>query len=228
MSDIDLHKAYNSTGQSVHELFGRQEEGFFVPVYQREYTWEEENINRLFEDLIFGISEFAIEEGDYTTTFLGTTILTILDDKEETVFEREHRAQPTAVQLVVDGQQRIATIALISIQLTAFLDFFEGKLPSYSPYDSLKFRYKILREELRQLFALRLGLGAETAEKPKILRAAEDKWEFSGDDRSYGSPVAQYTAKYLRTRDLEVALGSLDPVRGCFQRSFKRPPSGGA
>ena len=58
-------------GLSVHDFFGRQEEGFFVPIYQRDYTWEEENINRLFEDLLHGIGELAGEEGYHATTFLG-------------------------------------------------------------------------------------------------------------------------------------------------------------
>ena len=51
MSSIDLHEEYNSNGEGVHDLFGRVEEGFFVPLFQREFTWKEDNINQLGEIL---------------------------------------------------------------------------------------------------------------------------------------------------------------------------------
>ena len=112
MTDIDLHKEYNSSGECLQDLFDSTEEGLFVPRYQREYTWEEDNINQLFDDLVLGTRELS--ENEYTTTFLGTTILTTLGDKKKTVQIGEERAQPTGVQIVIDGQQRISTIALMS------------------------------------------------------------------------------------------------------------------
>ena len=73
MADIDLHQEYNSSGESVQDLFDRTEEGFYVPLYQREYTWEEDNINQLFDDLVLGTRELA--DNTSATTFLGSTIL---------------------------------------------------------------------------------------------------------------------------------------------------------
>ena len=83
MADIDLHKEYNSSGESVQDLFDSTEEGFFVPRYQREYTWEDDNINQLFDDLVLGARELS--EKDSATTFLGTAILTALGNKKEAV-----------------------------------------------------------------------------------------------------------------------------------------------
>ena len=214
MSDIDLHNSYNSSGQSLQDLFGRQEEGFFVPIYQREYTWEEENINRLFEDLILGIKDLTEADGDHTTTFLGTTILTNLEEKKEAVKAGDERAQPTAIKQVVDGQQRISTIALVSIRLTELLKSLEGKLPSGTPYEILKNRSKILQTTLKRFYSLRLGPGANPEDKPKIIRASEDRWEFEGDDSSYRSPVAQYIAAYIRTEDADLAKAAVDSVKG--------------
>ena len=146
MPDIDLHNAYNSCGLSVHDVFARQEEGFFVPEYQRDYTWEEENINRLFEDLVDGIGVLAEDEGDQATTFLGTAILTNEIDKKRTVKQGDDRAQPTAVKLVVDGQQRIATIALVAIQLREVLETHEAILPDSPQFEVLRYRSENIRE----------------------------------------------------------------------------------
>ena len=201
MSGIDLHRSYNSSGESILDLFGQLGEGFFVPIYQREYTWEEENITRLFEDLVLGVNELTNSIGDHTATFLGTAILTDIEDRMETVRPGDEKAQPTAVRLVVDGQQRIATVSFLSIQLTLLLQSLENRLPSDPPYDILKNHSGDLRQKLENLYSFKLGRGAQPLNKPKIIRADEDHWEFQGDDSSYRSPTARYIANYLRTQD---------------------------
>ncbi len=214
MTNLDLHNEYNSSGESIHDLFDQIAEGFLVPLYQREYTWEEENINQLFDDLISGIRELTDQAGDNTTTFLGTTILTELADKKDTVMPGEDRAQPTAVKLVIDGQQRIGTISLLSIGITSLLNTLEDMLPVAPNYSSLKAHCKDLSETLRHLYALRLGRDADPPHKPKIIRAAEDRWTFDGDDNSYNSPVAHYVATFIREGDSKLAYESVDPTGG--------------
>ena len=198
MSDLDLDKEYNPVGESVHDLFDSKEEGFFVPLYQREYTWEEDNINQLFEDIIFGIRELATDDGENTTTFLGTVILTDLVDKSESVRPGEDRAQPTAVRVVIDGQQRISTISLLSIQLLELLKSLRERLPDEAPFTILLAHYNDLIESLTNLHAIRLGRGAEPSNKPKLIKARDDYWTYKGEDESYTSPVAHYTARYIR------------------------------
>ena len=221
MADIDLNNAYNSFGESIHDLFDQIEEGFFVPLYQRDYTWEEENINQLFDDIISGVCELVDEEGSHSTTFLGTAILTSLVDKRDTIKPGEDRAQPTAVKLVIDGQQRIATIALMSIQITECLKALGAKLPE-DPEDDvvnvLKEHCSDLLGKLGQLHALRLGRGARPSLKPKVIRASEDQWTFDGDDSSYLSPVTRYIANYIRTSDPDKAFKSVDTVGGARVR----------
>ena len=214
MTNLDLHNEYNSSGDSIHDFFDQIEEGFLVPLYQREYTWEEENINQLFDDLVSGIRELVGQEGDNATTFLGTTILTALADKKDTVKPGEDRAQPTAVKLVIDGQQRIGTISLLSIGITSLLSTLETALPIDSGYGALKAHCKDLSETLRRLYALRLGRDADPPYKPKIIRAAEDRWTYDGGDDSYSSPVARYVATYVRTSDPQQALQSVEPTAG--------------
>ena len=214
MSNIDLHEEYNSNGESVHDLFGREEEGFFVPLFQREYTWEEDNINQLFEDLVLGIQELTNNGGDNATTFLGTVILTKMSDTRSTVKEGDDRAQPTAVRSVIDGQQRISTVALLSIQLIERLKSLRDDLPDKDPYTVLRNHCEDQIEKLQNIYTINLKRGANPPSKPKIILAKEDRWTYDGDDDSYGSPVAHYIAKYIRTGNPQKALDAIDKNTG--------------
>ena len=212
MANIDLHKEYNSSGESVQDLFDSTEEGFFVPLYQREYTWEEDNITQLFDDLISGTR--ALSDDTNATTFLGTTILTALSNKTQTVKDHEVRAQPTGVQIVIDGQQRISTLALLSIQITVKLRALLQHLPDQRPYVDLKNAGDESEKRLNRLYTIEIGKGANPTLKPKIIRAREDRWTYDGSDNAYGSPVAHYIATFIRTANPETALASIDANAG--------------
>ncbi len=203
MAEIDLHKEYNSSGESVQDLFDSTEEGFFVPLYQREYTWEEENINQLFDDLVLGTRELS--DSDSATTFLGTAILTSLSDRKQSVKPGDSRAQPTAVQVVIDGQQRISTLSLLSIQITQKLKCLLNALPHKPPYSDLRNAGDEYIKRLKRLHTIELGKGARPPFKPKIIRAREDRWTYSGDDDSYASPIALYIATFIRRENSDDA-----------------------
>ena len=212
MADIDLHKEYSSSGQSVQNLFSRTEEGFFVPLYQREYTWEEDNINQLFDDLVLGVRELS--ENASETTFLGTTILATLRDRKQTVKIGEERAQPTGVQTVIDGQQRISTLALISIQIIVKLRYLLKGLPNEAPYTDLHNAGNKFIERLIKLHTIQIGEGATPPQKPKIIHSRDDLWTYDGDDSAYGSPVAHYIATYIRTGNAQAAFDAINSEKG--------------
>ena len=215
MPNIDLYKAYDSIGESIHDLFDRTEEGFLVPLYQREYTWEQDNINQFFEDLVQGIQELSDEGGDNTATFLGTVIFTSLDDKTEAVREGEKKAEPTAVQIVIDGQQRISTIALLGIQIREHLKSLCENLPGETPYEILQNHCNDLNKKLCKLYTIALGRGANPPNKPKIISAQKDRWTYAGEDKSsYHSPIARYIAIYISEKDSQKALNVLDSTKG--------------
>jgi len=220
MADIDLHKEYDSTGVCVQDLFDSREEGFFVPLYQREYTWEEDNINQLFDDLVSGTRELCDDEK--ATTFLGTTIFTTHSRKKDTVKLGEQRAQPTSVQIVIDGQQRISTLSLISIQIIAKIRTTLSELPNKQQYADLHNAGERFVDYLRNLHTIELRKGSEPPLKPKIIQGRNDRWTYKGEDSSYSSPVASYIANYIRNEDVEKALASLDTEKGLRVRGNVR------
>ncbi|WQW80135.1 DUF262 domain-containing protein [Helicobacter pylori] len=100
-------KAIQST---VNEFFALPGTIFSIPVYQRNYTWEEKNCEKLLQDIV-SISQ------NKKTHFMGsiTYILHLIDDEKSLRQLQEF--------VIIDGQQRITTIMLL-------LKAIETKIPN--------------------------------------------------------------------------------------------------
>ncbi|WP_120892364.1 DUF262 domain-containing protein [Helicobacter pylori] len=90
-------KAIPST---INGFFALTDTIFSIPVYQRNYTWEEENCKKLLQDIV-SISQ------NKKTHFMGsiTYILHWIDDEKSLRQLREF--------VIIDGQQRITTLMLL-------------------------------------------------------------------------------------------------------------------
>ncbi|WP_121037924.1 DUF262 domain-containing protein [Helicobacter pylori] len=98
------------TQSNVNDFFALTGTIFSIPVYQRNYTWEEENCEKLLQDII-NISQ------NKKTHFMGsiTYILHHIDDEKSLRQLQEF--------VIIDGQQRITTIMLL-------LKAIETKIPN--------------------------------------------------------------------------------------------------
>ncbi len=99
-----------ATQSTVNEFFALPSTIFSIPVYQRNYTWEEENCEKLLQDIV-GISQ------NKKTHFMGsiTYILHLIDDEKSLRKLQEF--------VIIDGQQRVTTIMLL-------LKAIETKIPN--------------------------------------------------------------------------------------------------
>ncbi|GHR83209.1 hypothetical protein VN1276_09700 [Helicobacter pylori] len=90
-------KAIQST---INDFFALTGTIFSIPVYQRNYTWEEENCEKLLQDIV-SISQ------NKKTHFMGsiTYILHLIDDEKSLRQLQEF--------VIIDGQQRVTTIMLL-------------------------------------------------------------------------------------------------------------------
>ena len=79
---------------------------YIVPVYQRPYSWEDEQINTLLNDVFTSYKNDSTKEGYYTGNI-------IIHDREEKVDGR------IPVFEIVDGQQRITSFVLLFSALYA-------------------------------------------------------------------------------------------------------------
>ncbi|WRC59299.1 DUF262 domain-containing protein [Helicobacter pylori] len=89
-----------ATQSTVNDFFALTGTIFSIPVYQRNYTWEEENYEKLLQDIV-GISQ------NKKTHFMGsiTYILHLIDDEKSLRQLQEF--------VIIDGQQRITTLMLL-------------------------------------------------------------------------------------------------------------------
>ncbi|MFP6299207.1 DUF262 domain-containing protein [Helicobacter pylori] len=99
-----------ATQSTINDFFALTGTIFSIPVYQRNYTWEEENCEKLLQDII-SISQ------NKKTHFMGsiTYILHLIDDEKSLRKLQEF--------VIIDGQQRITTLMLL-------LKAIETKIPN--------------------------------------------------------------------------------------------------
>ncbi len=89
-----------ATQSTINDFFALTGTIFSIPVYQRNYTWEEENCEKLLQDIV-SISQ------NKKTHFMGsiTYILHLIDDEKNLRQLQEF--------VIIDGQQRITTLMLL-------------------------------------------------------------------------------------------------------------------
>ncbi|WP_121105856.1 DUF262 domain-containing protein [Helicobacter pylori] len=89
-----------ATQSTIKHFFVSPDTIFSIPVYQRNYTWEEENCEKLLQDIV-SISQ------NKKTHFMGsiTYILHLIDDEKSLRQLQEF--------VIIDGQQRITTLMLL-------------------------------------------------------------------------------------------------------------------
>ncbi|GAA8857420.1 DUF262 domain-containing protein [Helicobacter pylori] len=89
-----------ATQSTINDFFALTSTIFSIPVYQRNYTWEEENCEKLLQDIVSILQ-------NKKTHFMGsiTYILHLIDDEKSLRKLQEF--------VIIDGQQRVTTIMLL-------------------------------------------------------------------------------------------------------------------
>ncbi len=187
---------FEHSSPTFGELIGRLGLCFYVPTYQRGFTWGSDQIERLFEDLFAGTDRVAA--GDNPSTFLGSVIFFA---DQYAVDPKKANALPTDVFHVVDGQQRLTTLLLMcsSMMRTAHQVLTEldaTQVADSDPDPTTTWLREILKSVCgRLLGALHFDDGrAENGYryKPRMIRQASDIWGNTITDARYESDIAWY------------------------------------
>ena len=83
--------------QPLIKFFDGSDKRFIIPLYQRNYDWQEKNCDQLFQDLL------KLHTSQRKNHFFGSIVSKIQPGTED--------------RLIIDGQQRITTVSLLLIAL---------------------------------------------------------------------------------------------------------------
>lgn len=221
-----MAQPFTHTADSLQSFFSQPGRGFYVPFYQRAYSWDEENGAKLAND-IFSAVKRTLTKPD-NSVFLGTVIL----HDEKNVAHGVHTDTPnllTKVSNVVDGQQRITSLAMLACVLGEYIGKYESALQAISGGSpEVPALANDLANELPQIqefFAVHVRRnGAQPPLKPIIIRAGDvsknpvsDQWTLQGNIANF---YVSNTSNYLANAINGVPLASIamdDRIKGVVQ-----------
>ena len=107
----NVNDIFRSTSQSLWETMESHggKVGFMIPEYQRPFDWDRSNLKRLLEDCLNGFYYLSQDSNQESYTFLGT-IIVVDENRAESSFDGSSLE-------IVDGQQRLTTLTLLSCAL---------------------------------------------------------------------------------------------------------------
>jgi uncharacterized protein with ParB-like and HNH nuclease domain len=198
---MEIKEIFEAYGKSSWHLLCETGVGYYIPSYQREYSWGKQNIERLFEDTSHGIR--LLLQSDDSITFIGT-IITIHDTKYNTVEPIIKQHMPKTVMLIIDGQQRLVTLSLL---LTALHDSIRMGTKRFSKDDESAYAWIFDRSReicsyLSTTFQIDMVHGQSNEGKeykwyPRMIRSLEDTWSREVKTAKYNSPIAHYLFEYI-------------------------------
>lgn len=144
---------------------------FIIPDYQRDYAWEESNVEDLLDDAEFVYDRNKKYDDSKINHYFGTLVLEKRGSVEPTDYEEYEKFG------IVDGQQRLATIAIV---ISAIID-------EMADINQSEMTHKIddIREtyvEYKEREKIRLGGLAEDAYNSVILKNIAPKEYLQKDD----------------------------------------------
>lgn len=202
MAVLNIEKSFLTENRSVLDFLNQSGQGLYIPLYQRDYSWDSDNIEQLLEDLTRGIQRIASGEvcdDNKEIRFLGT-IITVVEPNRDHIYPVEIQAVPSRIEKLIDGQQRVSTIALMATLLAKRLTEIRNKVKSNNPiYEQINEICSIwIDQKLAPIFSFDLGRGMPRL-KPKIIRGAKDYWTRTDEvDTAYKSELSNYLGHFIK------------------------------
>lgn len=191
---------YSGSASFLIDYFSNSSTNFVIPDYQREYSWEIENINQLFIDLNFGINILdktvpVLTRKEKQSKFLGCIIQYERAPEPGSDFEVVSGINYIdRIHELIDGQQRTSTIALLLSELYFHFENIKKSL-DLANFDEEKL-YSFIEdtvqgEWLNKGFARQGASGSKPSQRPILIRKGYDKWTHNTLPH-YHSPVVNY------------------------------------
>jgi hypothetical protein len=195
---MDLKTVFDAEPKSTWEVMCQPGAGFYIPAYQRDYAWDKDKVQRLVADSLHGL-QLLVDKSD-SITFIGTLIV-LHDVKYLTVKPVVRGDLPSKVLLVIDGQQRLTTLALLNTVLHEELsrrikekEFQNGGRPAF---EWLRDKTSEVLVQLDYTFRLDMTHG-EQRSYPRLIRGLVDTWSRKSTEAQYRSSVASCLFAYIQ------------------------------
>jgi hypothetical protein len=193
---------FGAEGSTVAELLNQHGQGFYVPIYQRGFTWSKDDVDQLLEDLLLGTSAAAAASAAASVSmFIGSVI--VLSDKKGV--DPACEATPAEVLHVIDGQQRLTTLVLICAELYVRTWQMDQAVSARSDVTTnpqaawISKRLKHCVKSLLTSISFETNTGSGLYERaPRLIRQGADLWGDSEDTIAYESDAAWYVWEILQ------------------------------
>lgn len=188
---MDIKNVFSVDTVNMKKLFAdEQEKCFYIPAYQRPYSWKKDDINRMWEDIVYGLEQLGSSE-DYIT-FLGS-VITMHDIKHQSISPIARGEVPSKVMVIIDGQQRLTTLLLLVISLDNAI---RKKLNKKNEQSLARVLDTLAIVEKMYKSPKSYGL-SKSKDYPKVIRAYDDQWATDDKQEKYTSPIAGLLKEYI-------------------------------
>ncbi|MCG9732371.1 DUF262 domain-containing protein, partial [Shewanella sp. Isolate13] len=203
---MKLNEVFESTPKSVHEVISESGTCFHIPEYQRPYSWNEDKVVRLIDDIKAGCA-VLVDHGD-AITFLGT-LLTVDDYIGLSLSPELKSEKPSKTRLVIDGQQRLTTLTLLCTRLYLRLENYLTVLTEMAcSFESSEKSHELsaqlnkLCDNVHNVCAGLRFFSKDTNSRdkynryyPLLTRSGEDIWSKQKNVAKYQSAISEYIHK---------------------------------
>ena len=187
---------FDANSQSTREFLSTLSEGLCVPSYQRDYSWDSSNIQRLFGDVLHGIRQLL--DRPAAVSFLGT-LITIDETNRATIAALDPSGR-TRIKTLVDGQQRVCTLVMSNIALH---DHIHRASRRFTGRPDVHFRWvsdqcAYILDDIRNTYLIDTAITSwDYRYYPKVIRALSDVWSNAKTEALYESPIARLIWAYM-------------------------------
>ncbi|MFI5708979.1 DUF262 domain-containing protein [Kribbella sp. NPDC051620] len=199
---------FEATSKSLRELLSENGLGLYLPPYQRPYGWSKDKVEKLIDDTLHGLKHLG--QANDSFTFLGT-VITIHDTNHVTIQPMVRNEVPAKVLTVIDGQQRLSSLILLTVSLHSQIrlrhwQLFKGNQPNQDDV-ALTFLHEqtlYLMKQLGLTFYETQPYG-DSPLYPRLIRAFDDQWARKVPQAIYHSPIANLIFTYSKRVEDEAA-----------------------
>lgn len=193
---MEIKDVFGAYPKSVWEFMCENGQGFYIPAYQRQYSWDESKITTLIEDACHGFN-LLIKKED-AITFIGT-VIAIHDTTFSTVQPHVKGEVPSKVMTIIDGQQRMTTLLLLNTALHEEIRIRLNKIKKQKNEAAMWLEEECLKVagKISKTYEENKDYGEDAFQYyPRMIRAYDDSWSRKKSQATYKSPIGFFLHEY--------------------------------